>query len=329
MLGFVFLLILSIFPSLALDRSQNVSAAHNLGLHLPFVRTVLLLTGLSPYNSRSHDLWINGYRAAAYALLLLTLSLGYRAFRQGLGARRPTLGAAFFAGALVSIVLLPFLPDHVNGGVYFATRAVIVVWIFAMLAASGVEVGSRLPPFTVALGVVFTLLTLVPAERNFRPLASAVRHVEAQALPSHGRAFFLSGPMLGLTLRARYDIAFNPFLWANTLPVVEHDNLVLDAPWLKLASFPLHPAPGAVVVHNAFPLVEGITHDPTPRAAAVLPDERIDEMIRRSDIVTYAGTPEELRFGLRNFLGADEAARFRCTQAEAWSLLCVRERDEP
>lgn len=324
-----FLAALCILPSFTLDRQQNSASLRDIGLHLPFVRTALLLAGVSPYNTRSHGLWTNGYRLALYSLLLFVSALAFQSTRASFRARRLSPGGACALGALLVALLLPFLPDHVNGGVYFALRSLILIWVFAMLGAAGAPAGKKLQTMCVSLGAVFTVLTLLPAERSFRPLARSVAGMEAQPLPERKPAFLLSGPMLGLTLRERYDIMFDPFLWANALALVKADGVALDAPWLTLPSFPLRAAPGALLVADAFPLIDSITHDPTPRAAAVLPGEPVEQLVRASDIVTYAGTPEELRYGIVNFLGEREAGQFRCRPAASWSMLCVRTRRDP
>ncbi len=324
LVGFAWALAVSLLPSLAFDRSQNASTLHDLGFHLPFLRTILLLTGLSPYNTRSHDFWVNGYRLAVYLLLALGLFWGVQALRKGLRSRRFSSGDMFLLYAVALALLLPFLPDRISGGGYFAMRMVILVWVFSLLAASGRALDVSLPRICFALGAAFTVFTLLPAERTLRPIAESVHRVEAQTLPARTDALLLNGPMLNPVLRFSYDIAFNPFMWANMLPIIHQDDLALDAPWLQLSTFPLHATPGSPVVRDPSAIIELIAKDPPPRLAALLPREPIRDLVRQSNIITYAGTPDELEKGLTDYLDPGEAAAFSCRRAEVWSLLCVR-----
>jgi len=334
--GFLYALVLSLLPSLSFDHSQNPSTVHDIGFHLPFLRTVLLLTGLSPYNTRSHSLWINGYRLALYTLLILAFIWGVQVLRRSLAARQLSAGATFLIYAVLLAILLPFLPDRVSGGGFFAMRMVILVWVFALLAAAGRATdnamgnaaGGNLPRLCIALGAVFTVLTLVPAERTLRPIAKSVHRMELEPLPVHTRALLLNGPMLNPTLRFRYDVAFNPFMWANMLPIIQQNDLVVDAPWLQLSTFPLHVTPGAMVAKDPSAIIELIAQDPPPRLNILLPAEPVRELIRESDIIAYAGTDEELGHGLVDYLGPHDAAEFTCRRPQSWSLLCVRKEGE-
>ncbi len=330
--GFLYALVLSLLPSLSFDHSQNPSTVHDIGFHLPFLRTILLLTGLSPYNTRSHSVWVNGYRLALYTLLIVAFVWGVQVLRRSLAERQLSAGGAFLVYAVLLAVLLPFLPDRVSGGGFFAMRMVILVWVFALLAAagcstdnaSGNEISGNLPRICVVLGAVFTVLTLVPAERNLRPIAKSVHDMELEPLPAHTNALLLNGPMLNPTLRFHYDLAFNPFMWANMLPIVQQNDLAVDAPWLQLSTFPLHVTSGAMVARDPSAIIELIAQDPPPRLNILVPAEPVQELIEKSDIVTYAGTEEELGHGLVDYLGPHDAAEFTCRRPQSWSLLCVR-----
>ncbi len=330
--GFLYALVISLLPSLSFDHSQNPSTVHDIGFHLPFLRTVLLLTGLSPYNTRSHNVWVNGYRLALYTLLILAFVWGVQVLRRSLAERQLSAGAAFLVYAVLLAVLLPFLPDRVSGGGFFAMRMVILVWVFALLAAAGRAVNhatgdktdDNLPRLCVVLGAVFTVLTLVPAERTLRPIAESVHRMEMESLPAHTNALLLNGPMLNPTLRFHYDLAFNPFMWANLLPIIQQNDLAVDAPWLQLSTFPLRVTPGAVIARDPSAIIELIAQDPPPRLNILLPAEPVRELIGKSNIVTYAGTDEELGHGLVDYLGPHDAAEFTCRRPQSWSLLCVR-----
>ena len=323
--AFVYTVCLAIYPSLAIDKSQANSTLSDAGFHLPFVRTALLLTGLSPYNSRSHDLLINGYRLVCYTLLLLALFWAWQTFRNYLRTRRLDAGAAFSAYAVVFALLLPFLPDHLNGGVFFATRMVILVWVFALLGAAGrPQAGAGFKRTCVVLGLLFAAVTLGTAERKLRPFARNVQAVEALRLPPAANGILLTGPTLTTSLRMNNDLAFNPYLWANILPMVRQGDLVLDAPWLQLSISPLRAAPGAPQIVNASALTDQAQVDPPTPFAILFPGGSGERTVQRSDIVLYAGTEQELSAGLVGYLGASDAAEFTCRRVASWSLACMR-----
>jgi hypothetical protein len=314
---------LASYPALAIDKTKTASTLSDLGFHLPFVRTALLLTGLSPYNTRSHALLINIYRLCAYLLLALALYWGVRAFRLSLSRRQYSVGASFFVYAVLFVLALPFMPDRMNGGVFFATRMVIMVWIFSLLAAAAYQdVDRKFQQVCIALGIVFTLATLLPAEQRFRPMARSVKTVEDQTVPSGISALLLTGPALTESIRAENDLAVDPLLWANILPFVRENDLVLDAPWMELSVSPLRIAPDAHLLANASPLIEqrGAPH----RLTEILPAPDALDLIRRSNMIMYAGTRQELAGGLLGYLGPDDAARFDCRYIQRWSLACFR-----
>ena len=315
---------LAIYPSLAIDKSQTANTLSDTGFHLPFVRTALLLTGLSPYNSRSHDFWINGYRLVCYSLLLVTLFWAWQTLRNSLRTQRLDAGGAFLVYAVVFALLLPFLPDRLNGGVFFATRMVILVWVFALLGAAGrPSTGIGFKRACVAFGLFFTFVTLGTAERKLRSCAHNVQAIEALPLPADTSGILLIGPTLSTSVRLNDDLAFDPYLWANILPMVRQRNLVLDAPWLQLSISPLRAAPGAPLIVDAPALTEQAQADPPMPFIKLFPNKG-ESTVQRSNIVLYAGTERELSAGLVEYLGARDAAEFTCRRVAPWSLACIR-----
>ncbi len=325
LVALLYMLALTLYPSLAIDKSTTASTLSDTGFHLPFVRTALLLTGLSPYNTRSIGLLVNAYRLADYALLAVTAVLALRVFRRSLAARELSSAAAFSLYAALFALLLPFLPDRLNGGVFFATRMVIMVWIFLLLGAAGTPlVTRRFRTMCMLLGAVLTFATLLPANQKFRPIAQDLHTLEAQVLPEHTSALVLNGPLLTPTLRARNDLAFDPYLWANILPLVRQDDLVLNAPWLDLSISPLRASHGSPMLVDATSLIAVPTKDPPPRFITLVPPPRGEQLIHDSQIIVFAGTPDELSHGLTDVLGREDAAEFSCKQPAALSLECVR-----
>ncbi len=323
--AFAYTVCLAVYPSLAIDKTRTADTLSDAGFHLSFIRTVLLLTGVSPYNSRSHNLYINGYRLACYGLLLLALGWAWRTWRTSRNLGRLDIGAAFALYAVLFALLLPFLPDHLNGGVFFATRMVVLVWVFALFGAAGRHyTGTIFQRTCLVLGLVFTVLTLVPAERKLRPIARSVHQVEASDVPAPSSGLLLTGPTLTSSVRMNEDLAFDPYLWANALPLVRRGNLVLDAPWLQLSVSPLRAAPGAPELTDVSALTDQAQADPPAALAALFPGGYGEGAIRHSRWVLYAGTAQELAAGLAPYLGAQDAAAFTCNRVATWSLACFR-----
>ena len=128
--GLLLSILAAAFPMLAVDASKTSSTLHLFGFHPEFLRTSLLLTGLSPYNTRSHALSINLYRITLYLIFAIAMVVGARACVRAVYSRRPSFGTTLFLATVVLALALPFLPNTVNGSDYFATRLVFsaVAW---------------------------------------------------------------------------------------------------------------------------------------------------------------------------------------------------------
>ena len=90
------------FPAMAIDHSKanTLKTIHDTRFKLSFLRTEILLTGVSPYNTRSHDLWMNAYRLWLYAIQVIGLLVGGRG-AMGAGAPGdPPPGGGFWGGRL-------------------------------------------------------------------------------------------------------------------------------------------------------------------------------------------------------------------------------------
>jgi hypothetical protein len=317
-----------LYPAASLDRSRSASTLHDMRLHQEFVRTALLLTGVSPYNTRSASLLINLYRLSLYAMLAVALVFAARAFAAKWRERRLTLGDSLFASTLLLLVGLPVLPDTVNGSYYFATRLVVLVWVGAMLAASGyqprrslLQTGDRRVFFTSAAGIFLAVLSLVTAEVYVRPVARAVYAVEQQPLPEHGRAILLVGKGLDTWSRFGTQLAPDFFEWGQILPLVRRQDVALDTPWLEQNILPLQAVPGGSL------FVGDIRHspflNPAMTAPGAVPDAEVEKVVSAADFILYAGAPADLATGVSPRLPEGDAARFACT-SHGWYLLCPR-----
>ncbi len=305
------------------DRSQSASALQNLGFHLPFVTTAALLTGVSPYNTRSTSLLINSYRLSLYALLVGGLIFGARRFSVAWRLRQFTLGDSLYLSAVVLALGLPFIPENVNGSAYFATRLVALVWIGALLGAAGyVPRNPGLAKALIAAALVFASVTLITAQVYVRPVARSVHAIEEQPLPRGVRGLILLGPGLDSQVRFTTQFAPDPFAWATVLPFVSHDDVALDSPWLDQAILPLAASPGSPLLIEDIRLAHLSKTDPPSAPGRSLPGSKEKQIVRATDFIVVAGTPQDLSAGLSVQLDADQAARFHCT-AHDWYLVCL------
>ena len=314
------------FPALAVDSSSSTTAKTIADTHFKpeFVRTALLLTGISPYNSRSLNVWIDAYRLCLYILLPAALWIGGRAAIRALRERRHNLGCTLFVATLLLAVALPILPNSVNGSWYFSTRMVMVLWPSALIAAGIASAPAlRHRPRILAAALAGAVLTLIPAQLFFRPLANQVHAAELTALPTQRQALVLVDHGLEDYLRYRKQVAFNPYEWGSVLPLVRRDDVLLDAPWMDQKIAPLMAAPGSPILLQDVATIHGSKTDPPRAPGGSLPVRYEAEIVSKASLLVYAATPSQLSNGLLGQLTPAEAARFTCTQPQDWYLVCV------
>ncbi len=322
--GLLFACAAFLFPLSLFDRQHANSALHNFGLHPHYISSALLLMGVSPYNTRSTGLWINGYRLSLYLLLLACMLLAIQAFRQAVRTRNYNFGSTFLIASFLLGIVLPIVPDQMNGTVYFATRLTAALWIGTLIAASAssVDFGQLSQRLTPAVAILLAVLTLVPAELYLRPVAREVHAEEVQPLPSGQHAVILLGYGLQDYVRFHRQLAFNPYQWAPALALTRSNDVLLDSPWLAQNIAPLSAVPGSVLT------VAEITDSPfnkidPPRVyGRSLPASKERTTMSAAQFVLYTGTPKELALGLAAQLDRDQAARFGCSQ-HGWYLLCL------
>ncbi len=300
------------------------AAPPDIGFHPRFVSTAALLTGVSPYYTRSLSPLINLYRLGLYLLLGASLMLGARRFRAAWRARTLGLGDSFFAAAVVLALALPFAPDYVNNSGYFATRLVVLVWVGALAAASGYvprrpAAGRIVVPAALALAAV----SLLTAEVYIRPVARDVSRVEQQELPEGRNGLLLLGPSLDEHTRRTTQLAPDDFTWAGVLPFVTHEDVALDSPWIDQSITPVAPVPGSPLLVDDIRLTALSKTDGPAAPGRSLPARKEKAIVAASSFIVYAGAPGDLASGLASQLDPQEAAQFHCS-AHGWYLVCVR-----
>lgn len=300
------------------------AAPPDIGFHPHFLSTAALLTGVSPYYTRSVSPLINGYRLSLYLLLGASLVLGARRFRAAWQARALGLGDSFFAAAVVLALVLPFAPDYVNNSGYFATRMVVLVWVGALAAASAyVPRRPAAARIIVSAALASAVVSLLTAEVYIRPVAREVSRVEQQALPEGRNGLLLLGPALDEQTRRKTELAPDDFTWAGVLPFLPHEDVALDSPWIDQTITPVAPVPGSPLLVDDIRLTAFSKINGPSAPGRSLPARKEKAIVAASDFIIYAGAPGDLASGLSSQLDRQEASEFRCS-AHGWYLVCVR-----
>jgi hypothetical protein len=319
----VFTCLAFLYPTRSVDKTQSASTLQGFGLHLPFVSTAALLTGVSPYNTRSLSLLINAQRLGLYALISGALILSALALRTAWRTREYALGQSFFLATIVLGMSLPFMPDYVNGSGYFATRLVVFLWLGALLAASSyLSPGPAMRRWLPISAVLLAAVSLGAAQVYVRPVAISLGAIERQDLPYTAQGLILITPGLDNYARFSTQLAPDPFTWAGALPAVRHDDVVLDSPWIDQKITPIAPRSEAPLLVEDIRLTHLSATDPPSAPGRSLPRSKEGEVLAASEFVLYAGSPAELRGGLEPQMDEKEAARFSCT-VHTWYLACL------
>lgn len=312
------------YPLLAVDSSKTQHTLSLIRFNREFFTTSLLLTGISPYNSRSLDPWIDGYRLCLYAILVGAVWAGAGAARNAIRERRPSLGLTALIGTVVLAPSVCFLPNEVNGSWYFSTRLIPVLWIGALLAASAAPLATPFKQRLLALaGVVACIFTLAPAQKFLRPAALAVHAAEQIPVPTGAPGALLLGVDWSEELRFHDQLAFDPYKWGGVLPFVREDLVALDTPWLDQKISPLEAIPDGPELTAD---ISRRSRDPIDapavrgRSLPALDEARI---VRESSFVVLTAPASELRQGLAEQLTPAEQAKYSCRQVQPRYLVCT------
>lgn len=206
----------AVFPVLAIDPSKTSSTIERFEFHPDFLRTSLLPSGMSPYNSRALNPWSNFYRCSLYVVVIAAFYLGARASWRTLRGRQVSFGTTVFVAAVVLTIALPVSPNMINGSAYFTSRLVFVIWPAVLLAASAAPAASAARErWLAAAAVACCVLTLIPAQIFIRPAAEQLRLVDQQRLPRALRGSLLMGDQQDEYVRLKKQLAFDPYKWGQ------------------------------------------------------------------------------------------------------------------
>ncbi len=312
------------YPLLAVDSSKTQHTLSLIRFNRQFFTTSLLLTGISPYNSRSLNVWIDGYRLCLYAIFLGAMWVGGKAAWQALRHRRPHLGATAFLGTIILAAGVSILPNEVNGSWDFSTRLIFVLWFGALLAASAAPLPtlSRQRLLAVA-GVVACGFTLVAAQTFIRPAALAMHAAEAMPIPTGAPGSLLLGVDWNEELRFHDQLAFDPYKWAGVLPFVRENVVALDTPWLDQKISPLDTVPGGPeLVADIADGRMGFPDSPAVHGRC-LPAWGEARIVRESSFLVLTAPVSELQQGLARQLTPEEQAKYSCRRVLPRYLVCT------
>ncbi|HEV2273417.1 MAG TPA: hypothetical protein VGR96_04590 [Acidobacteriaceae bacterium] len=316
-----------LYPLASADRSRSISNLHSTFLHKSALISSLVLAGISPFDTRSHNLLINSYRLGLYAILLGCLGLAAAAFREHWRARRLGPGDSLLVGSIVLLAAIPILPPAMNGSDYFAARLMIFPWLGAIAAASGFSAPHRLRFLAPAFALLMAAVTLAPAEIFVRPVSRQLAELEAQPLPGDAPGLAILEPAMLKAVRTEHQLGFNPYVWSGALPFLHGNHVMLNSPWLDLTIMPLRAAPGAPLLVNwmaspeeAERLINGnidLSH---------LSDATRSRLLQSSRLIVFIATPPDLRAGVTPLTGAVPAGRqpaqYACA-GHTWYLVCT------
>jgi hypothetical protein len=313
-----------LYPLASVDRSRSASNLHGFGLHRDALVSSVALFGISPFDTRSKNLFINGYRLGLVILLLSCLMLAFMGLAERWRSRhlRPSDSMALLAVAI--LVAIPVLPGTMNGSDFFSQRLMIIPWMGALAAASGYSAPRRLARAVPVFAICLALTTLLPAERFFRPVAQQLFALEHQPLAEHAEGLAILDPAMLKAVRVQYQLGFNPYLWSGALPFLHADAVMLNSPFMDQKITPLMPAPGGDLLidqmsspDQAERLINGNIDLPS------LPLAVRSALLASTRVIVYIATPTDVARGLGPIAGNGVAAQFGCT-GHGWYLVCSR-----
>jgi hypothetical protein len=305
-----------VYPLLSVDRSRSAANLRLFALHKDALISSVVLFGLSPFDTRSRNLFINAYRLGLYALLFACLALAAGGLLRRFRERTLRSSDAMLLLAVALLLAIPILPPSMNGSDYFATRLMIIPWLAAIVAAAGYAAPERLNRIVPVLAVVLAIFTLVPAEIFFRPVAKQLAGLEMQPLPAHSEGLAMMDPAMLKGVRVQHQLGFNPYLWSGALPIRRADDVMLNSPFMDQKITPLMPAAGGDLLIARMP-----SADEAERLIngnidlLVLPPAVRSGLLASTRFVVYVGTPGDAV--------SQSLAAYHCASHD-WYLICLQ-----
>jgi hypothetical protein len=312
-----------LYPLASVDRSRSVSNLRGTALHKDALISSLALFGISPFDTRAKNPFINCYRLGLYALLLGCLALAAAGFIGRWRARKLRSSDSMLIGAVALLFAIPILPPSMNGSDYFSQRLMIFPWLGAIAAASGYATPRRLSRIAPLLAVVLTLTTLLPAEIFIRPVSHQLVALEQQPLPRHTAGLAILDPAMLKAVRVQHQLGFNPYLWSGVLPFIHADDVMLNSPFMDQRITPLMPAAKSDLLigkvgsaEEAERLINGNIDLPSLPAAAR------SSVLDSTGVIIFVAIPTDVEQGLAPLTGKALANNYSCA-SHKWYLVCT------
>jgi hypothetical protein len=312
-----------LYPLASVDRSRSVSNLRGTALHKDALISSLALFGISPFDTRSKNIFINGYRLGLYALLLACLGLAAAGFLGRWRSRQLRPSDSMLIGSVTILFAIPVLPQSMNGSDYFSQRLMIFPWLGAIAAASSYAAPRRLVGIAPFFAVFLALITLLPAETFIRPVSHQLVALENQPLPEHSQGLAILDPAMLKAVRVQHQLGFNPYLWSGVLPFLHADDVMLNSPFMDQKITPLMPAPGGDLLidhmssaEEAERMINGNLDLPA------LPPATRSTLLAATRMIVFVGSPADLEQGLAPLIGNNPSANYACTN-HVWYLVCL------
>ncbi len=156
-------------------------------------------------------------------------------------ARRWNWSTVWTLFALLFLVVLPLIPDVLNGSFYFAWRLQVLLYLSTAVAASAAMATKRRPLVGLAIAATFLcLFNLGLAYRRISPVARTIATLHNAPAIHTDKPGLLTRP-LGVSAPA--GLLYNPEYWAGALYFREHDLILYNLGWLNLPIIPVKPRP--------------------------------------------------------------------------------------
>ncbi|HTZ58247.1 MAG TPA: hypothetical protein VMB49_09135 [Acidobacteriaceae bacterium] len=310
-----------LYPLASVDRSRSASNLRGFGLHKDALISSLALFGISPFDTRAKNFLINGYRLLLCALLLTCLWLAAEGFHSRWRERKLRSSDSMLILSVAILVAIPILPASMNGSDFFSQRLMVVPWLGAIAAAGATT--RRITRMVPAFAVLLTVVTLLPAEIFFRPVARQLFALEHQPLPQHAEGLAILDPAMLKQVRVQHELGFNPYLWSGVLPFLRGDDIMLNSPFMDQKITPLMPTTGGDLLidrmksaEQAERIINGNLDLPgmTPELRSAL--------MSSTQILVLVGVPADIEQGLTPLVGGDLAGHYACS-SHGWYLVCA------
>ncbi len=202
------------------------------------------------------------YRISLGLILVVAVVFAVQQWRRHRAARVWTAGDSMMVYAACFFLIMPFLPSDISGAYYFFERLNIMLWITALLAASGWSPQTRAESqgvstlsdpkaamqlsrqtrlagaATAVFALVLTTILIHSLDRTLRPFAERDYRLAHTELPLRGHlAMVLDGDQ-----ERRYRWAgppWDPYYWDTVALLRHNDGIMANPPWLDSPIIPL------------------------------------------------------------------------------------------